>query len=454
MTALIETNLNKKLFLIFVTLFICHFSQASLAKNTLSVKSNPPQSELSHPEINQKNVLSLEDAVSRFLALDDEIIAEKDRLRSHQYILEQNKASFLPEIKYTLSQDLYAKNNSPLFGANTPLLNHTLLISQNLYNGSLDQLSSQSSLLQTKVDTLQFKQKQSERIYKLKEIFIDAAYNKKLSLLAEKIHKQRVENLEILQLNFDSGREHKGTLLLIEAYLEEAKFDLFQAEKNYNLAIKNLKELLKYSNDDLIEISDSFDIPDPQGELNESELIQNLALYRINQYEDEIAIVDKNKAQKIFNPSIDIYTKLYQEGPSTGQMSHEWSAGISLTVPLFNGGKNYYELKIQEQKYQSDYLLRKSKIADLKMTTRNLWGEWVEAAEKCKFNLAFVQAAELRSKITRQKYSNGLITFDDWDNIENKLVDRQKDYLKSLRGKWLAHAEWEKFKIFSEEKYE
>jgi hypothetical protein len=49
----------------------------------------------------------------------------------------------------------------------------------------------------------------------------------------------------------------------------------------------------------------------------------------------------------------------------------------------------------------------------------------------------------LRAEIARSKYNNGLLSFEDWDLIENDLINRQKALLVSVRERVTAEAGWE-----------
>ena len=49
----------------------------------------------------------------------------------------------------------------------------------------------------------------------------------------------------------------------------------------------------------------------------------------------------------------------------------------------------------------------------------------------------------MRSDIARSKYNNGISNFDDWDLIENELINRQKDLTLKVRDQIVALASWE-----------
>jgi outer membrane protein TolC len=74
---------------------------------------------------------------------------------------------------------------------------------------------------------------------------------------------------------------------------------------------------------------------------------------------------------------------------------------------------------------------------------KQAWAGYVESEEKLKVDQAFLEAAVLRAEIARSRYNNGLMSFEDWDRIENDLIQRQKTVLQSQRDRVTAEAAWE-----------
>lgn len=388
-------------------------------------------------------ILTLTESIQFFEKNDLEILAAQKNLESVEKSVNQSQSRYFPDVKLEISMDKVDLEPGSTSSPNS--LTQALKVNQNIFNGFSDSLNVSAAKNQVEIEKNKLSLTKASRVAYFKEVFISAVYNKKLKQLAERILQQRTENLKILELNFESGREHKGTLLLIQAYLEEAKFDLFQAEKNYQLALKDLSESLQLKENDPIDVSDQFDMEDPHGEINEQKITLELASYQIAILEEEAQVTSKKISQSNFSPSLDLYGKVYKEGPDTNQLSDHWIVGVTLTVPLFSGGKDYYNYQSKKLDVSAAQTNTVAKAKELASKARYLWGQWLVSSEKCKFNLAFQNAAFLRSVISRKKYSNGLITFDDWDDIENKLIDREKDYLKSLKDKWLAESDWIQF---------
>jgi hypothetical protein len=64
-------------------------------------------------------------------------------------------------------------------------------------------------------------------------------------------------------------------------------------------------------------------------------------------------------------------------------------------------------------------------------------------AEKLEVDALFVEAGTSRARIAKEKYNNGLLTFDEWDIIENDLITRQKTLVQTERDRVIAEALWE-----------
>ena len=54
----------------------------------------------------------------------------------------------------------------------------------------------------------------------------------------------------------------------------------------------------------------------------------------------------------------------------------------------------------------------------------------------------YVAAADIRAEISRQQYDDGLLSFENWDLIENDLINKRKGLLDSQRAALLAETAW------------
>lgn len=67
-----------------------------------------------------------------------------------------------------------------------------------------------------------------------------------------------------------------------------------------------------------------------------------------------------------------------------------------------------------------------------------------DGVERAEVQKGFLNAAEVRAEIVRSQYTSGLLSFEDWDIIENDLITTQKQMISSQRDMVIAEADWER----------
>ena len=66
------------------------------------------------------------------------------------------------------------------------------------------------------------------------------------------------------------------------------------------------------------------------------------------------------------------------------------------------------------------------------VTLQSNYASLQDAVERIEVQEEFLKAAQLRAEVARTKYTTGLLSFDEWDLIENDLISTQKSHLQAL----------------------
>jgi outer membrane protein TolC len=117
--------------------------------------------------------------------------------------------------------------------------------------------------------------------------------------------------------------------------------------------------------------------------------------------------------------------------------------GASISIPLFSGGKDYYATKSASESRKAASLSRENVLRVGLAKLKAAYSTYLESVLKLEVDRTFADALIAREKIAREKYNNGLLTFEDWDIIENDLINRQKSLLQSERDRIVSEAAWE-----------
>lgn len=369
------------------------------------------------------------------------------------------RRGYLPSIRANISATRTgSKSGSGAIVSNGVILNSSsssistnylaaLNLNQNIFNGFEDQ---------SKVDQAEWRMKNSfwtlERVksdlsFNLKEAFSNLTYAQEYLDLTDDIIERRESNYKLVSIRYENGRENKGSVLLSEAYLEQAKLDNIAAQDALRVA---RSKLLSYLNrdgfDDYVATGET---PLPNINIKEGE-IANLATetpdYNQAVATEKVAQKEVVIARSAFLPSLDLTGNVTRQDQSfmPSNDNERWSVALNLSIPIFDGFADYSATKAA--------VFSKYAAAEQKRTTFLTLVPQIKQAQtlarqsdiKFSVDTKFKQASATRAEISRIKYNNGLLTFEDWDIIENELITRQITYLQSKRDRVIKYATFEK----------
>ena len=277
----------------------------------------------------------------------------------------------------------------------------------------------------------------------LRTAFINLLKTQELVRVAEDIVKIRRDSLMLITLRYESGLEHKGALLTAQANLAEAEFALAQAKRDIEFTQRQLtKEMGRrefkplFVKGDFIVRETAKEKPDFQDIVKKHPSVLQAA-YRINS-----AALGVQSAYGNFAPEVSGSASAGKSSTHWPPENDRWSLGLSLNMPIFEGGLKTAQLS------QAKALYNKAEVNALSIRDSaivNLEQNWVtlqDAIETVQVRAKSLEATVERSRIAEAQYSTGFINFDNWIIIENDLVSAKKNYLQAQANALLAEAGW------------
>lgn len=319
-----------------------------------------------------------------------------------------------------------------------------LNLTQNIFNGLEDQSRINQASWQMKNKFWGYVSVKASVSLSLKEAFANLLYAQELVELSRSILDRRESNLKLVTVRYDTGRENKGSVLLAEAYLEQARLDLVKARDGLKVAQVKLKSLM--NKDYLDEIRVAGEIPLSSIKI-EREDFESLAIetpeYNQAFASQMVAEQDIKISRSAFLPDLNFNGQVNRQGNSYFPERERWSMALTLTIPLFDGLKDLgaYRSSI-ENSYAFESRKRSTQLS-LIPRLRNALNEAKQSDLKFSIDAKFEAAASTRAEIARKKYNNGLLTFEDWDIIESELITRQMNFLQSKKDRVIKYASWE-----------
>ena len=322
-----------------------------------------------------------------------------------------------------------------------------LNLNQNIFNGLRDQERLHQAEWRSKNKYWTLVRAKSDLSYNLKEAFANLQYAQEYVELTDDIIGRRESNYKLVSLRYENGRENKGSVLLSEAYLEQARFDNIQARDSLIVARRKLFSLVNRDGFDEYQVKG--EVPLPAIGYSE-DVIVNLATETPDYNQaftlEQVADKEIDIARGSFFPSLDLTGNVTRQDQSffPNNQRERWSVALTLTVPIFDGMGDYSTLKAATfTKYAADATKRTTYlnlIPQIKLAQNTAR----QSDIKLKVDTKFRDATSTRAEISRAKYNNGLLTFEDWDIIESDLIQKQITYLQSKRDRVIKYAAFEK----------
>lgn len=382
---------------------------------------------------------------------------------------EKSYASYLPTVNVLASARQSSANFSGSGTVNDPLINGStgtgsstnqqtssgesrptainrysvgLSTNQNLFAGFKDKsgIDKTEALLQAAKQTLN--DSRLKVCFELKSGYAQMLYAKELHQLSEKIKERRTKNRDLVRLRYEVGREHKGSFLLSESFVKQAEFEVSSAFRLFESNVNEVERVISNRLD--ININSEF-VYEPVLEKKFSEkekenLLESHPSIMAEQSKVRAAQANIGVAEAGFYPDLNLSATVTRQDDVWLPKPRNYSFGLNLTYPLFNGGRDYYNVKIAKTEYEKSIHTRDAKKNSLTFSLEQSHINFKNASEQLVVLTEFYKASEIRAMIARSQYSNGLISFENWDIIENDLINREKNLLIGKRDLGLAEA--------------
>lgn len=399
------------------------------------------------------STLNWQTAVAEAGRNNAELKAAQENLQAAQNNIQVARANYLPTVAATFTA---GRSGSDASGASARSSTFAELQSKAVdsYGASLeasetifDGFATQSRVSQARSQLAQSEQQlqilRARLSYDLKSAYSGMMQAQRSLRLYQDIIKRREENLRLVELRFDAGQENKGAVRLSEAYLKQARFEESQARDNLSVNRSKLNTVLGRGDDNAYELKDDVPITEIPGRVDFPAIARNSPDYKLSVAQEQTATADLSLARAGYYPKLGLKGSIGRKDDQFFPENESWSLAVTLTVPLFSGGSDYYANQAAINRLTAAGLSRGNSERSLIASLKQAHAGALQSAEKLKVDISFQEAVTLRAEIARSKYNNGLTTFDDWDLIESDLITRQRAVLSSQGNRVVAEASWE-----------
>jgi len=363
----------------------------------------------------------------------------RSAIRELEYLVGTTTANFLPQLSASGSftkrgveiVDDWIETDSSAAG---------LTLSQDLFTGGGNVAIRRRALAQLDIGYEEYRQFHADVEFAVRSSFVNAMYAQDLIELTQKIEERRRNNVRLVQLRFDGGRENAGSLARSKAQLTQASFEVRQAERLLLYSLRDLAAAMGM--DELPEgVSGQMAAVAPGELVNLKELMMQTTDYIVADTQVKVAEHGVVVARSGRFPTIDLNASAGLSGErdlDTGS----WSVGVRASMPLFTGGRLQKQVAASKENVIQSEMGLISRAQTLMASLQDQWTRYIDAVENEAVQLELLKAEQLRAEISTTKYKQGLLEYEDLDIIEINLINQGKTHLQRRRTAELEQARW------------
>lgn len=350
--------------------------------------------------------------------------------------------SLLPQVAFGVSSQ--GSGTAAKGGSFSSSYSYFLSAQQLLYDGhkSSNQVSQTKEVI--KGAQYNYRVVSADLRFALRSAFTQLLKAQELVGLAGEIAARRQNNVRLINLRYQGGREHIGSLRQAEADLAQAQFEVSQARRGLVFAQTTLASALGRDNHQPLKVHGAFQATDFSAAKPDLALLaKNNPFFQQLDTKSKAARYDLAVAKSAFLPQLYLTSSI-----GSGSVDRlpfdavDWNAGVTVSVPIYEGGSGQAKVARAMAVVSQHNAEEKSGYLQLYDYLEQSWKSFLDARQMVVVKKKFLDAAMERSTIANAQYSNGLLMFNEWVIIENNLVNAKKEFLNAGADLLIAEAQW------------
>jgi len=365
---------------------------------------------------------------------NNELAAAKKNYEVTEWQYKKTLTSFLPQLSVSAG---YGKTETGTSG--TTSASYGLSATQSIFSGFGNLNSAKKAYAQMEYSRADLEQKRSDILYAVRSAFAELLIAENDLKLQEQILVRREENSKLITLLYENGKEDKGNLMLTLADVESSKSSVSQAKRNLELAKLKLSQLTGVEIEKAELTDTSVKMPEDQDISRLSEISPSYTMARSTL---DTAAIAANEALAGLLPDISASGSIRRAGSDWPPQSESKSWSLNFSYSFFPGGSNIIEKIIKEADREKAAQNFEQSKKNILYSLRSAYDSLSTKIEALNVKELYLKASTERAKIAQRKYINGLMSYNDWDTIENSYISSEKELLSAKKDALISEAAW------------
>ena len=328
-------------------------------------------------ETKAEEILVWDDCVKEAIQNNPDLISAEEKLNQAKASQSIVRSKYLPRISGGMS----GRRSDTDTGDTNSTYSYDITGRQLLFDGLKTSYDIASAAENVKSAQYSYEVTSSNVRLRLRTAFVRLLAAQDLLNITEDIAGRRNKNVELVKLRYEAGRENKGALLTTQAELSQAEFEVVRAGRNINLARRRLTVELGRTQLTPITVKGDFKIEHPKrGKPDLERLSETNPFLRELIARKESARLGLKSAKADFFPEVYANASAGRSDSDWPPRRDDWSAGVSLSFPIFEGGSRIAEVSRNKAVFNQTLANERSGRDGVILTLEEAWKEWQKLA--------------------------------------------------------------------------
>jgi outer membrane protein TolC len=383
--------------------------------------------------------MTWEQCLEKTKAHNPDLVSARAAVRELEFGVASASSGFLPQLDVSAGFTKSGAENDAGWKENDRTT-AGLDLSQDLFSGGGNLAKRKRALAQLEIGNEQYRKTLSDVELRVRQAYVEVLYAQNLIDLTERITQRRSDNVRLIQLRFDGGRENAGSLARSKAQLSQAEFEEREARRSLTYALRNLAAAMGQMAP-AVGASGDLNAQVPEDLIYLEDMMKQTPDYEIAKTQIEAARQGMLVSRSDRFPSVSLNASVGLSGDRDLEFG-DWSVGARASMPLFTGGRNRANVAAEKEKIIQSEMDLLDTGNSLMSTLQQRWNAYIDAVENEVVQKQLFDAEMLRAEISTAKYKQGLLDYEDWDIIESNLINQGKTHLQRRRTAELEQARW------------
>jgi len=389
--------------------------------------AEPPESGLSTREGSIR--LTLEDCISQAKENNLQLLQAKMDIDQARAGVTDANSSYYPSLGLSSGYRYGGDFTEPGTGSFSTGIN----AQYTLYKGGSIRAGTKIAKTRVKIAEENYRQKENEVVLSVKQAFFKILQTQEQISLINNVLKRRNENLTLIKLNYNVGRENEPDVKQAEVSLNQTEYDYMKAEQGLSLAKLGLNRLLNRSDEEIaIKYEDrviefpGLDTVTKMAKEERPEIISEKA-------NREVLQAQISQAKSNYLPAVSVSSSYGYglQGDTLLKQKANWSAGINLSLPLFNGFSTSAKVRAATISLKQNDFNLLDLTNNIEQEVKQAYSDWQLATKNLEVSSRTLEATRAAYQLTKLQYEQGRTSYFFLQQKESDLTQAENGYVNS-----------------------